>query len=59
MPGREVTLDLETLDRITIAGLREWREGILEAEAKHAEDKAADTMRVAAIDLLLAYNGTA
>ena len=58
MAGRKVELDAETLDRITIAGLHDWRESISGANAKHAEDRAADAMRVAAIDILLAYHGT-
>ncbi len=59
MGTREVKLDAETLDRITVAGLMDWRESISESEAtaKHAEDRAADAMRIAAIDILLAYNG--
>ncbi len=56
-PRTAVTIDAETLDRITIAGLRDWREAISETEANHAEDRAADKMRVAAIDILLAYHG--
>ncbi len=57
METREVKIDAETLDRITVAGLRDWRETISETKAKHAEDRAADAMRIAAIDILLAYNG--
>ncbi len=57
MPGHEVTLDLETLDRITIAGLREWRVGCVNSKSNYTEDKKADAMRIAAIDVLLAYNG--
>ncbi len=57
MAGRKVELDAETLDRITVAGLRDWRESISGAKAKHADDRAADKLRIAAIDILLAYNG--
>ena len=57
MPGHEVTLDLETLDRITILGLREWRAGCVNSKSCNAEDKKADAMMIAAIDVLLAYNG--
>ncbi len=57
MAGCKVELDAETLDRITVAGLRDWRESISESEAKHAEDRAADKLRIAAIDILLEYNG--
>ncbi len=57
MNARQVTIDADTLDRITVAGLRDWRALISGAKAKHAEDRAADKMRVAAIDILLAYHG--
>ncbi len=57
MAGHEVTIDLETLDRITVAGLRNWRADIAGSKSKHAEDQKADAMRTAAIDVLLAYNG--
>ncbi len=57
MKKHEVKIDAETLDRLAVAGLREWRETILETVAKHAEDRAADKMRIAAIDVLLAYTG--
>ncbi len=57
MTKHEVKIDAETLDRLAVAGLREWRETILKTAAKHAEDRAADKMRIAAIDVLLAYTG--
>ena len=58
MQSHEVALDLETLDRITVAGLRNWRADIVGSKPKLAEDQKADAMRIAAIDVLLAYNGT-
>ncbi len=57
MSARQVTIDADTLDRITVAGLRDWRVSIRGSKSKHAEDRAADKMRLAAIEILLAYNG--
>jgi len=52
-----VTIDSETLDRITVLGLKQWRE-ITSHEAEHAAhqlDRDAGKLRTAAIDILLAY----
>lgn len=53
----KITISAETLDALTIDGLRSIREQCTSEASTHPHDIAADKMRVAACDLLLDYLG--
>lgn len=52
-----VMLDREQVDCLTVMGLRQWKEDIPKTTGNHPDDIAADALRLAAIDVLLAYAG--
>ena len=53
----DVNLDVETLDRITVAGIKYWRKEVMRCESKHPDDIRQNRLLVAAADILLAYVG--
>lgn len=52
-----VTLDIDTLDRITVCGLKSWRATISESDSKHPDDIRMNKLSLAAIDVILGFMG--